>query len=370
MKKLLYILLFALIPSHIFGIVIDPLELKPIILFFPSDDPDKPEEDTFPYEIKKKILLELAQNVHYRVRRQDPSSRTWLANKIIGYVSFVNKDLYAALDQQRNNPITARNIITNLKYQCPNQNLAWNLKFPGAKKCYELSEQLYNDDLTEEMAENLFQQGAIIDYSVTKNKKTGELQYCPLKYWCDPRRNNNQGKEIIKKLLDLGANPDEENCLVHVIHGKGIDMTKTVLAYKPMLDNPVWNAAILYVTVNNNSAYIDLLISRATHDELNIGLICCFGELYDTILYRPTLMQKFINNGANPNIALPHLLNRLKSIENPFDADGHFVQNLKFFCEQKAFDKYMLIYLQQTQNSLNSLVNALEKNQPDINVQK
>jgi len=363
MKKLFHLLFLTIIfPAHIFGILFDTAllkELKPIITFFPSNDPDKPEEDTFPYELKKKILLEFAQNVHRYSNYYDDS-----ISRIIFNVSLVNKDLYKELDKQRNDPIAARFIIMHFKYKHHNllhfdSYLTDKCKFPGAQKCFALSKELYEPTLTPDMIENLFQQGVILDLS--KDRYTQS----PLIYWCMLRNNQNQdhNKKIIKKLLDLGANPNECGALVYVIEKKFIDYVQLILNYKPIINNAVWLSAM--ITFPSTNECIDLLLSYATKDELNAGLICCFHNHE----YKPNLMQKFIDNGANPNIALPHLMKQSKSTCNPFDTHTSFNKNFTFFCEQKAFDKETLTQLKQIQSSINSLVSVLEKNQPDTNDQ-
>src|SRR5579862_4484057 len=245
MKKLFHLLFLTIIfPAHIFGILFDTAllkELKPIITFFPSNDPDKPEEDTFPYELKKKILLEFAQNVHRYSNYYDDS-----ISRIIFNVSLVNKDLYKELDKQRNDPIAARFIIMHFKYKHHNllhfdSYLTDKCKFPGAQKCFALSKELYEPTLTPDMIENLFQQGVILDLS--KDRYTQS----PLIYWCMLRNNQNQdhNKKIIKKLLDLGANPNECGALVYVIEKKFIDYVQLILNYKPIINNAVWLSAMI-----------------------------------------------------------------------------------------------------------------------------
>src|SRR6266404_6935316 len=162
MKKLFITLIFTITTSCLFGM---KPKLEPIIKFFPEDNPEK---NTYPYDAKKMILLELAQNVLYHTRSKYISKRAQLASQIIGYVSFVNKDLYKELDKQRNDPIAIRPIMIDIAYDTRFNNYNYfyveNMPLPGAQKCIEYTKQLTDEKLTPDKTEQLFQQGAILNY--------------------------------------------------------------------------------------------------------------------------------------------------------------------------------------------------------------
>ncbi len=316
-----------------------------------------------PYKCSKKILLELSQNCHrYADNYEWNCTKSALVSRIIFNVSLVNKDLYQELDKQRNDPITARSIIINTRHQYLDDSFASddveNFVFPGAKKCRELTAQLYDDNLTEDMVEKLFHQGATIDYDVNASRHT-VLHYPPLFYWgCISHKNEEQSKAIIKKLLDLGANPDKCDVLTYVIDTENIDLTKMILNYKPVIKFNTWRA--VSVVSRNMQEYIDLLLPCATQDELNDGLYCF---ACNSLVYKPEIMQKFIDNGANPSIALHQLITRLTNF-TLLDANHDFIKIFNFLCSKGAFDKKALTHLQHLQDILGSLINELDRNQP------
>ncbi|HEX4068541.1 MAG TPA: hypothetical protein VHX42_00425 [Candidatus Babeliales bacterium] len=363
MKKLLITLActIIIIPQS-FCCVPRPKKIE----FNQKKDVSTPEN--FPDDLKKMILLELSQNCHrYTIHYENMCSKE--ATRIIFYVSLVNKDLYKELDKYRNDPIAARDIITNIqrKNNFTTCFFVDGFTFPGAQKCLKLSRQLYKIDLTENDVEILFRKGAIIDFTVTENipDRSRKSQSCPLRYWY---KKNNQ--PIMKKLLDLGANPNGTDLLSDVVAYNNIDITQLLLNYHPKITAGAWQNAMS----EKIHEYLDLLLSHATQDELNDGLVCCFNCNDNNIIYRPDIMQKYIDNGANPDIALSHLMKRLTFISklfepnkltpNPFKIKGNFVKVFQFLCKQKAFDQEALAELQQIQNTVNSLVSQLEQNQP------
>ena len=103
MKKLVAAVICTIISTlHILGMEKNTLQI--------------PEH--FPYECSKHILLEYAQNVHRYVCEKHGYKNNREPSDIIFNVSLVNKDLYKELDKERNDPITARTIITNKRTQC------------------------------------------------------------------------------------------------------------------------------------------------------------------------------------------------------------------------------------------------------------
>lgn len=317
----------------------------------------------FPYECSKIILLECSQNVHKYANEKYDCNRAIMASHIIFNVSLVNWDLYKRLDKQRNDPLTARTIITNITYSPDifDCNVAEFLSFPGAKKCLILSKQLYDKDNTPNTIETLFQQGAMLDYS---DRET--CQY-PLEYWCNIKHNNSQtNKAIVQKLLQLGASPIKCDLLHYGIKTENIDLVKMVLTYNPRMSCKVWEAALSNKTTRK---YIDLLIGHSTCDELTDGLISCIQANYNPIYshYRQLIMKNFIDKGANRHKALSHLIAALNYENNSLFYQTIFVENFNFLCDQKAFDETSLNKMRCLQKTFASLADTL-RNQKEYNV--
>ena len=304
---------------------------------------------TYPLELKEKILLEYSQNVQRYVQKKFNINKAIVASRIIFNVSLINKNLYKTLEQTRNNPIIARTIINNLAYSKDHSldaHLADHFTFPGAQKCLSLSKTLYDNGLTKDLVEYLHQQGATLDYWDSK------LNTCPVKYWNSyVKRNNPKSSKIVKKMLKLGTNVDQCNLLSQAIHDKNIELIQNIFHYSPA-KNKCWSLALLYFP-----ECIDILIPYSSPDELNSALGCCL----DTNKDESGIMQKLIDNGADPNQALDGFLtpNLHLSVFDPM-----WMHNFLFLCKQKAFNKPLLSKLQHMQKILNSLVNNLESNKP------
>lgn len=357
-----FFLLSSIFTACIFSMEIEKpkplLKLEPIIKFYPGNSP---KEDTFPYDLKKAILLKLAQNVHYYVRSVDISKRAQFASEIIGYVSFVNKDLYKELDKQRNDPITVRPILIDIAcgihYKYCNYFYVENMPLPGAQKCIEYSKQLTDETLTPDKAEQLVKKGAILNY---------HHQNCqsPLSYWCCIMHNNSpQSVAVFKKLLELGANHNEFNVLNYIMDTNGnMDLISEILKYPTQKNKRVWIAAI------QKQEYVDLLIPTSTPDELNIGLRACIDQYSD---YKPEMMQQFIDSGANPDDILYRTMENLLCW-NQITPSGSFlvssfrdsaVNKLNFLCMEGAFDQRVLNTLKYKRDIFDCLIQQLEKNQ-------
>jgi hypothetical protein len=314
----------------------------------------------FIVDCKYRILLNLAKNVHsYAGKGSCSHCPITQAKRIISTISRINWDFYKELDKERNDPITSRTMIKNIAVTCyptewpcwPELSITHSLKSPGAKKCIQLSNQLYDKKLTPKKIEQLFNDGAILDYSNKKERKT------ILSYWAASRTSKSMA--IIEKLLQLGANHDMyyEYCqgspLQHAIYTGNIEKIKLLLSYKA---KKCW----FTVLKENNHQFIDILIDNSTNDELNDGLITCIKQYF----YLPEIMQKFIDNGANPSVALPHILEQTIKEINDLTPDHILIQKFHFLCDQQAHDSTTFSKVQNIQTIFSSLATKLENNSP------
>lgn len=310
--------------------------------------------EIFPYELKKKIILELSQNVH----RYIPLSQPKFARKIMNRISLINKDLYNELKKQRNDPISTRTMIINIAFACnrTESNIAHILCTPGAQKCINLSEKLYSPNLNSLTIKKLFNMGALVNYY---QPDEGTV----LCYWFLHKAP--QSLAIIKMLLILGANPNEEESLINIaINQKSTKKIKLLIKYKA--EKP-WS-----LILEQQQKLIDYCIANSTQDELNDGLISCI-----TTKYEPRIMQQFIDKGANPSIGLAPILNEIinmmyitdfnyfsineviKNILIP-DSNSPFIQKFNFLCDQQGFDEESLFNIQDLQDSFTSMIHMIQ----------
>jgi hypothetical protein len=324
-----------------------------------------PVPDNFPVELTNRILLDLAQNAHNYVEKTD-NGPVHQVKDIIRTVSILNKEWYAKLDKQRNDPVTTRIMIHNIGIICyvnsgrsltsfPPVNIVGQLRTPGAKKCIELSNQLYDNNLSIEKIEQLYKDGAILDYY------NGLRANTVLSHWVLSNQNNSI--DIMEKLLQLGTNPDvyfaqgNSSPLKNAMCNGTLEKNKLLLSYKAKKE---WCIAF------NNSFYrfIDLFIEYSTKDELNEGLTVCANNFYSL-----EIMQKLIDKGANPSVPLVDVSKKV--IESMADSapDNKLAQLMQlnkfnFLCDQKAYDETVLVKIQNLQVMLSSLANKLEQNKP------
>ena len=165
----------------------------------------------------------------------------------------------------------------------------------------------------------------------------------------------------MEKLLELGADPNQDDILAYITNSrKDVDLIKILLKHKAKITRSVWHGALSH---NGNQEYLNLLVSYATPDEMTDGLLECIMPSFDskTLFYQPEEMLKFINNGANPSIALHHLTERLKIIP----ADTFFIEIFNFLCEHKAFDHTALTSMRIFQKLFGDLANSIENNQSE-----
>jgi hypothetical protein len=221
-------------------------------------------------------------------------------------------------------------------------------------KYSELNEQLYKPFLTTTKLEKLFQNGAYLDYTaVDLNAKTRIPRNGVLPYWY-----NIGNKIIVKKFLELGANPDQGN-LLHTLMLNGDTKTMSVLlAYNPKNKN--WNTLFDLPSCMEETGYckkvLNILIKHSLLEDLNQGLIAAIEHKK----YMPQVMQQLIDKGANPNIALAPLTNLF---EQSLSDNSPLINKLSFLYQNKAFDMNALVKLKSMRELLGMMINSIESNQ-------
>lgn len=221
----------------------------------------------------------------------------------------------------------------------------------------ELTNALYQNNLTPEKLIELHKQGAVIDRIMpqAKNPNGGWDFHLsdPLSHWvikfntdhthenpytteeCSAkgaivaRRKAIKDLKIITQLLRLGAKPTEtfamyyDSLLTHNLNKDNIKhghTVQTLLKSKPSMNRGqiinIWQHTI----TEDNHEYVDLLIPHFTTEELQEGLIYCI-EHHDDILknfnnsyescskYLSTFIEKLLKKGVNPNYYLTCLAN-------------------------------------------------------------
>lgn len=317
--------------------------------------------DNFPIELTNRILLDLAQNVHNYVGKADPFHDPVSQVKcILRKVSILNKEWYNNLDKQRNDPVATRTLIQNIGITCysnipdmsfPPMGIIKRLCTPGAKKCIALSDQLYDENLTPKGIEQLYNDGAILDYC---NKKI--VRKTVLSYWL--RGDNNKSMEIITKLLQLGANSDAyyeggigASPLAIALWHNNADKVKLLLSYKAKKH---W----CIVLEERCRRFIDTFIQYSTKDELTDGLIACIAEHF----YLPEIMQNLVDRGANPSVVLPHVFKKIIENVGNLTPNHPLIQKFNFLCTHQAYDQTVCDKVQNLQAIFGALTNKLEDN--------
>jgi len=223
-----------------------------------------------------------------------PKSKPEILSQTVCTMRLVSKEISKELSDPR--------VISSLisKFVFSNNFFEWRitdrLKFPGAQQCIALSDKLYDKDLTIDKVEELFNQGAILNYNQTN------LPYV-LSHWSLNR--NPEGTSIVKKLLELGTTPDHHNSdepMRYALFSKNKDTIMLLLKWKA---TKAWNRVILE---KEYQEFRKLLMDHSTPEELNEGLkVCIMGS------YKPEIMQEFINHGADVNVALAHANIRMQN---------------------------------------------------------
>lgn len=346
------------------------LLLCSIIFTFPvvgmekiKDDVSVPEN--FPNDCKRKILINyFAQNVHNYIKNYYENDDSYshysvgyvarITGRIIGKISFINWEFYKALDKERNDPVTTRTMLKNIVVTYyPTEKLTelgivHALKSPGAKKCIQLSDALFGKRVTPKKIKKLFNEGAFLNYFDEYKKST------VLSYWVGS--NTKRSTAIVGKLLQLGANPNvyckESSPLHKALSGNNIEKIKLLLHYKAIKE---WYIALVG---RGYQRFIDIFIANSTNDELNDGLIvCCKFHPY-----LPEIMQKFIDSGASPSVALPHIFEQTINSINCLTPDHTIIQKFYFLCDQQAYDSTIFDKMQNLQTIFSVLTNKLEHN--------
>jgi len=284
-------------------------------------------------------------------------SQNEFAQEITSKFSQLDKNLY----KKMSNIYAARPILIYFAkdYNQFSARIAQKFTFPGAKKCLELSDQLYDKNLMPNKVKELFKNGALLDYV---SGQENHRQY-PVLYWSEIDQDNPPvSKAIVKELLDLGADFEQCGLLDYVVE-TDLDLTQLVLEYKPKINTQVWSSALLS---NNKEKILPLLIEHAKQDELNTGLIACFKLWFNDKKtdYKPETMQLLINNRANPSVAILALMSVLPNLTCPVTSNDLFVENFMFLCDNKAYDEKALSQMRSIHKLFGSMVEAMEKNQP------
>jgi hypothetical protein len=297
------------------------------------------------------------------------------ASHILHDISLTNNNLYKALDEERNDPVTARNIIEQfaLLEDRFRLDIAKKLTFPGAKKCLALSERLYDKNNTPQTIELLFKWGALINYQSGNNGS-------PLSYWTQSDQYSQNNLMIIEKLIALGADPNCEpvwgNNSFFVAIGKQTHARLnalldyyTLMHGKSTLCRPVWgNILILYYgnlgPYKKDPVLIDILIANVPMQSCSTGLMACLDVKEDLEKQQRTqLMQKFINRGADAGPALMHLLEHVELWGTNYP-DSDFIKNFNMLCDAGAFNEEALTAAQHLSQMFDVIKTKIENNRP------
>ena len=164
--------------------------------------------------------------------------------------------------------------------------------------------------------------------------------------------------KIIEKLLQLGANPDAyweggvgSSPVGIALWNNNVDAVKLLLSYKAQKH---W----CIVLEERCRGFIDMFIEYSTKDELTDGLIACINERY----FLPEIMQKLIDKGANPSVALPFIVKEIIKETDTLTPDHRFIKKFNFLCDQKAYDQTVFNKMQNLQAIFGALTNKLEDN--------
>ena len=314
-----------------------------------------------PYDIKKNILLIKAKNSH-RCFPTEPR----LVKRFISSIGCINKDLYEEINTLNNDPLFAQQLIANLAItsEWHERVLAEMLNTPGAKKCIELSEQLYKGTLTTKKLKNLFNEGALLNY-----EKLSFHNCNVLAYWI-AQKDNPKTIAIVRTLLRLGADatyiriPETAPFAIALEKNSKIckaTKLKLLLKYKKNDFTFIWDI-ILKHPFSSYHPYLrilNLLIAKSSKKDLNEGLLYCIKKLPHEL----DIIKIFIKHGANPDIALFESLKRIVPSAHKFN-DVQSVQTFTYLCDQRAFDQKTLDELKTIHNYFGELISKLEKNKP------
>ena len=301
--------------------------------------------------------------------------------KFIQLVSCVSKNLHEVF----NNPVIARDIITHSAFSKDgfDPDVAKKFNFPGAKKCLELSQQLYSEELFYDDIEKLFKQGAIINYQ-SSNMKDGS----PLSYWTQKDDANSiwsyyRTVKIMANLIAFGADPNcgpvwDNNSFVVAIKNQKSDKLNVLLNYYTLMHGtsttciPIWQHLLDMYSYGSEHfmgyekcpELIDLFMTNIPKENCNLGLMACITtqELREQL--RNELMQRFIDLGADAEPVLPYLVKTI-SLYGANDSNSSFVQKFNILCNTGAFDKDTLLMLQGIRQLFDSLIIKLENNRPN-----
>jgi hypothetical protein len=286
---------------------------------------------------------------------------------ILHDISLTNKNVYKALDEERNDPLTARNIIIQFGES------GESLKFPGALQCFALSKQLYDKNITPEAIEQLFKKGAVLNY-------TNDQGYGPLHCWT--QSDDKISISIVDKLIALGADPNygslwDNNSFLIAIKKQKPDKLNALLNYYTHMNGKSTMCISIWIDILESyyrgsehimgyeqcPKLIDLFMDNTSKENCNIGLMACIKAEDPRGKLRIQLMQKLIDRGANTGLALQYLLETI-TLWGPNYSHSRFIQDFNMLCNTGAFDKEALITLEGVGQLFDSLLIMLKSNTP------
>jgi len=305
-------------------------------------------------EISQYILIDLAQNVHNYVHKNNPAK----ASRIIVNISLINKYWCELLEKKRNDPLTTRNIIYNLKKVChpllSETFILCNFKTPGSKKCMDLSQKLYDYSQNEAVIESLVNEGALLNYH--------HIQEAVYVVQCAALTIDNNSTPYLKKLLALGADPNvktknEPTALGIAIDQQNIDKVTAILEYKPY--DKCWQTA--FDAANPTILYRIMDYSTAT--DLTEGLIVCIENGY-----HPEIMNRFIKKGASIEQTLTQLLKEKYDTlvfydTRPLNQDELFTESIAYLLQHKKIDPEFSEQFKEKQCAYERCKKEREKNE-------
>lgn len=208
---------------------------------------------TSQYQTAENLLCLLGKNAHNIIYKSLPQWETPAARtgKIIKCISSINRNLYKALEAQRTDPITTRALIETLALQhSTTENwLLCTLETPGAKRCIDLTKELYRDDLTAEKVEELYTCGAVLNYdacprSYYNDKTNWHFKTYPISYWIQKhiheydKESSGKIPNIVAKFIKLGAKTTQDyypygQLLCSAIRENNFSIITLLLQYRP-----------------------------------------------------------------------------------------------------------------------------------------
>jgi hypothetical protein len=279
----------------------------------------QPHENDFdvriPSEIRQRIYLTMFDTIHYNVFTPE-EARDCLVN-----ANLINK----YCNQLANNLYIIKNIISNLSttlcggsfYE---EGIAQRLKTSATKKYIEINNQFFADNLKKNDIELLLQQGADPNYrrylNNIKDQYDARTDYglrhgwsrSPLIFYMLEETDDNI--EIVKCLLDHGANIFIECALYVAIDRNLAQIIKLFLSYNPIFSpTDTWGYLSRAIAIGNPD--VIGLVMNAPIPSCNFK----FALLEAVNKQNPQLIQELFNHGATSDIVLEDVVT--KTLTNP-----------------------------------------------------